>query len=379
VVADVADCDVIMGVKEIPVAALAAGKTYVMFSHTIKGQAYNMGMLKRLVELGCNLIDYERITDDAGRRLVFFGHHAGLAGMIDTLWALGQRLAIEGRDTALKQIKPAHRYASLAEAESEIRQIAEACRTGDGLNGMGPIVIGITGYGKVSQGAQSIARLFNPQVVEPAELATLDTRALDGKFVQVVFREEDMVQPASAGTRFTLQDYYDHPEKYVGVFDRFLSRLTVLVNCIYWEPKYPRLVTLDALNGLFGTYGGAPHPRLRVIGDISCDVQGSIECTVKATDPGNPVYVYDVGRHEALDGFAGNGPVVMAVDALPTELPREASQAFSDALVGLIPGLAQADPSVAFNDWQLPEPLKRAVILHRGKFTPRYSYMQEFV
>lgn len=376
---DLTGCSVVMGVKEIPCAALTPDTTYLFFSHTIKGQPHNMAMLRRLRELRCSLIDYERITDEQGRRLVFFGHHAGLAGMIDSLWALGQRLAVEGRHTPLKQIQPAHRYASLAEAEAQISAVAEACRTGDELNGMGPIVVGITGYGKVAQGAQSIMRLFNPQVVAPQDLAGLDLRALDGRFVQVVFREEDMVQPASAQTQFELQDYYQHPEKYVGVFDRFLGKLTVLVNCIYWEQRYPRLVTLDALNGLYGTYGGAPHPRLRVIGDISCDVNGSIECTVKATDPGNPVYVYDVSRHEARDGFAGNGPVVMAVDALPTELPREASQAFSDALVGLLPGLARADQAAAFADWDLPGPLKRAVILHRGEFTPNYAYMQRFV
>lgn len=376
---DLSACDVIMGVKEVPPDALLAGKTYVFFSHTIKGQAHNMAMLRRLIELECNLIDYERITDDEGRRLVFFGFHAGLAGMIDTLWALGQRLAVEGRETPLMQIQPAHRYASLAEAEAQLEQLADACRNGDSLSGLGPIVVGFAGYGQVSQGAQRVFRLFKPQVVEPDELVGLGSRALDGHFVQVVFREEHMVHPAAATATFELQDYYDHPEKYVGVFDRFLSRLTVLVNCIYWEPEYPRLVTLDALNGLYGTYGGAPHPRLRVIGDISCDINGSIECTVKATDPGNPVYVYDVGRHEARDGFAGNGPVIMAVDALPAELPREASQSFSDALVGLVPGLARADRGASFDDWDLPAALKRATILHHGKFTPEYAYMDRFI
>jgi len=378
IVRDLSACDIIMGVKEVPVARLLPGKTYVFFSHTIKGQPHNMAMLRKLMELGCDLIDYERITDDQNRRLVFFGYHAGLAGMIDTLWALGQRLAVEGRETPLARIMQANRYASLADAEVALRAAAAACRAGASLNGLGPIVVGFSGYGQVSKGAQQVYRWFDPQVVEPDDLAGLDSRALDGRFVQVVFREEHMVQPATANGRFELQDYYKHPEKYTGVFDRFLSRLMVLVNCIYWEAKYPRLVTLDALNGLYGTYGGAPHPRLRVIGDISCDVQGSIECTVKATDPSNPVYVYDVGSHEARDGFVGNGPVIMAIDALPAELPRESSQAFSDALVGLVPGLAAAEQVDEFESWDLPAPLKRAAILHRGALSPQYGYMQKF-
>lgn len=380
IVTDLSDCAIILGVKEVPVGRLLPGKTYVFFSHTIKGQAHNMAMLRKLIELGCGLIDYERITDDHGRRLVFFGYHAGLAGMIDTLWSLGQRLLVEeGRETPLARLQPAHRYASLAEAEAQIRSVADACRAGDSLNGLGPIVCGFSGYGKVSQGAQHIYSQFEPKSVEPEELAGIDSRLHDGQFVQVIFREEHMVQRVGVGDRFELQDYYKHPEHYVGVFDRYLSRLTILVNCIYWESKYPRLVTLDALNGLYGTYAGAPRPRLRVIGDISCDINGSIECTVKATDPGNPVYVYDVSRHEARDGFAGNGPVIMAVDALPTELPRESSLSFSEALVGLVPGLAAAETVERFEDWALPDPLKRATILHQGRFTPAFAYMQRFL
>jgi alanine dehydrogenase len=373
------DCDVILGVKEVPLDQLRRGKTYVFFSHTIKGQDYNMPLLNRLLELQCDLIDYERIVDEQSRRLVFFGYHAGLAGMIDSLWALGQRLAIEGRDTALARLKPAHQYDDLDDALAHLRASVQAARAGDHLTGLGPIVVGFAGYGQVSQGAQKVFECCAPKTLEPEALAGLDAHESDGEFFKVVFREAHMVHPRPDAGPFALQDYYDHPEHYVGVFDRYLAHLTVLVNCIYWEPKYPRLVTLDALNHLYGTYAKSPQPRLRVIGDISCDVGGSIECTVRATDPGNPVYVYDVSRHEAVDGFSGRGPVMMAVDILPTELPRDASQAFSDALVGLVPGLAAAPPVARFADWDLPLPLKRAAIVHRGELTPDYAYLREYL
>ena len=185
-----------------------------------------------------------------------------------------------------------------------------------------------------------------------------------------------LVRPVQPGAVFELQDYYDHPAKYVGVFDQYLPHLTMLVNGIFWTPRYPRLVTIEALRTL---YAGGATPRLKVIGDISCDPEGSIEVTVKATDPGNPVYVYDVDRGAAVDGFAGRGPVLLAVEILPAELPRESSEAFSNALVGLLPGLANSDPSGDFADWRLPDPLKRAVILHRGKLTEKFAGVQEYL
>ena len=367
------DCPIILGVKEIPTTRLEPGKTYVFFSHTIKGQPYNMAMLRRLMNLGCSLIDYERITNDAGQRLVFFGVHAGLAGMIDTLWAFGQRLARRGMETPLGDLKQALQYKSLTEAENHLRAVADRCRDTEALAPLGPIVIGVTGNGRVSEGAQHICDLLNPERLRVSELANLADLS-DGGFYKVVFEEQDMVARKDGG-EFALQQYYDSPELYEGRFASFLPKLTMLVNCIYWEEKYPRLVTKDNLRDLY-TSG---TPKLEVIGDISCDIEGSIEATLRPTDPGNPVYVYDVDKGLARDGFEGNGPVIMAVDILPTELPRDASEVFSRALRPLMPGLAAADPSGSFNDWDLPGPLKRAAILHKGKLTPDYAYMTEFL
>ena len=121
---DLSSCSVIVGIKEIPIATFEEGKTYVFFSHTIKGQAYNMPMLRRMLELGCTLIDYEKVTDEDGRRLIFFGNYAGLAGMIDTLWALGKRLAWEGIPNFFEGVNRALDYRDLAAAKEAIRALA---------------------------------------------------------------------------------------------------------------------------------------------------------------------------------------------------------------------------------------------------------------
>ncbi|GJM25164.1 MAG: alanine dehydrogenase [Phycisphaerae bacterium] len=368
-----ADCPVIIGVKEIPIDQFEKGKTYMFFSHTIKGQSYNMPMLKRMMELGCSLLDYERIVDDQGRRLVFFGEYAGLAGMIDTLWAYGQRLAVEGFQTSLSSIKPAHQYATLADAERHISEVGDTVLGEKSRLDFAPIVCGFSGYGRVSQGAQRIFDLLNPTSIAPDQLSDLST---SDTFCKVVFKECDMVEPIETGKPFDLQDYYSRPEGYRSIFEQYLPHLSMLVNCIYWEPKYPRLVTKAAATKL---YEDSARPKLLVIGDISCDPNGSIEITTHATDPGNPVYVYDTKKQNAIDGFEGAGPVIMAVDILPTELPRESSAAFGEALEDLIPLLARNPAPDNFSDWELPGPLKSAVILHRGKLTPDHEYLSEYL
>ena len=125
--------------------------------------------------------------------------------------------------------------------------------------------------------------------------------------------------------------------------------------------------------------GAGDRPRLRVIGDISCDMEGAIECTVKSTEPGNPVFVYDPCADRAVDGVAGQGPVVMAVDILPSEIPREASDYFSGVLKSYVPAIATADYELPFAELALPAEIKRAVIVYQGKLTPEYAYLQEFL
>jgi alpha-aminoadipic semialdehyde synthase len=126
-------------------------------------------------------------------------------------------------------------------------------------------------------------------------------------------------------------------------------------------------------------YASEPTPRLRVIGDISCDIDGGIECTLRCTTPSEPIFTYDVLKDEAKAGFSGRGPVVMAVDNLPAEISLESSLFFSQTLKPFIAGLVSADFSEDFAHCGLPLPLRKAVILFRGKLTPGYEYVRNFI
>jgi len=370
VVEELRDCPIILGVKEIPVRCFEPGKTYVFFSHTIKGQPANMPMLRRIIELGCTLIDYERIVDGQGRRLVFFGRFAGLAGMIDTLWALGRRLEYEGIGTPLAQVRRAYEYENADHARREIARVGEQIRR-DGLpDAIQPLVFGFAGYGHVSQGAQEILDLLPVHQVDPDELADLPRSGAD--CCKTVFQEKHTVERVDGGA-FDLQDYCDRPDRYRSRFIRYLPHLTVLVNGIYWTPAHPRLVTCAQLRELFA---GRERPRLRVIGDISCDINGSIECTVRTTEPDDPVYVYDPQTGQVIPGVAGEGPVILAVDFLPCELPADASRHFGQALRPFIPALARADLGGALAASGLPPELQRATIVYRGELTGPYRYLE---
>jgi saccharopine dehydrogenase (NAD+, L-lysine-forming) len=371
-------CSIILAIKEIPLDLLERKKVYIFFSHMTKGQTHNMPALKRMIELECTLIDYEKIVDERGFRLVLFGKQAGLAGMIDTLWALGQRLNWEKIENPFSRIKQAFEYQSLINAKEEIEEVGWKIDQ-DGLSStLVPFLCGFAGYGNVSQGAQEIFDLLPFEVVAPQQISTFyrEKNYSAHKIYKVVFKEEHMVAPVSSGGTFDLQDYYESPQKYKPVFESYLPYLAVLVNCIYWEPKYPRFVTKKFLKEL---YRRNSLPRLRVIGDISCDVDGSVECTIKATNPDNPVFTYDPLKEEAKDGFEGRGPVIMAIDNLPAEISLESSISFSKALKNLIPAIAAAGFSSDFTECHLPNSVKKAVILYQGKFTPNYSYMKNFL
>ncbi|MCK4546566.1 MAG: hypothetical protein KAW17_03905 [Candidatus Eisenbacteria sp.] len=375
---DAKACGMILGIKEIPVNYLRSGGAYMFFSHTIKGQAYNMGMLAALVERKCTLLDYEMVTDDDGKRLIFFGRYAGLAGMIDTLWTLGRRLEVRGVTTPFLEIQPAHLYRELDEAKTVITRVGERIAA-EGVPGdLAPMVVGFTGYGNVSRGAQEIFDLLPHMEVQPAELAAFvaGNAALRDKLVKVVYTAEDLVDRIDPSHPFDLQEYYDHPERYRSAFEPHLRLLSVLMNCIYWDERYPRLADVDQLRNLSA---GPGEPKLVAVGDITCDVNGSLACTVFDTESGDPVYIYDPETRRAVSGFKGPGLAVMSVGNLPCELPRGASSTFSNALKPFILTLAHVDFAGRFENAELPDPIRRSVILWKGEFTPRFEYMKEFL
>jgi saccharopine dehydrogenase (NAD+, L-lysine forming) len=371
-------CSVILAVKEVPIPLLEAVKTYLFFSHTIKGQAHNMPMLRRLMELGCTLIDYEKITDEQNRRLLFFGRQAGQAGMVDTLWALGRKLDAEGVANPFSGLLQTYHYTSLVEAKEEIAEVAHSIRT-DGLpESLVPFICGFTGYGHVSQGAQEIFDLLPMEEVPPERFGSFlrQKNYSAHRVYKTVFREEHLVRPSSPRRLFELKDYYENPSAYEPLLESYLPHLTLLLNGIYWAPVYPRFVSKAFIRELYAAPG---QPRLRVVGDISCDIEGGVELTVRSTDPADPVFIYDPAADAARPGFAGRGPVIMAVDNLPAEIPLESSVFFSQALKGFLPFLAQADFGCDDGADNLPAPLRRAMILSRGLLTPAFAYLREFL
>ena len=370
---DLSDCPIILAIKEIPTNFFESGKIYAFFSHTIKGQKRNMPMLKKMMDLECNLIDYEKIVDDHGRRLVFFGRFAGLAGMVDSLWIFEQRLKSRNIESPFNGIKQSIHYKNLDEIREHLKDIGTKIKQGI-PNSLVPLVIGFAGYGNVSKGAQEILDMLPIKEISPKEIDKIYNNPSNKIIYKVVFKEEDTVEPISPNNSFDLQDYYNHPEKYKSVFERYLPYLSILMNCIYWSDKYPRLVTKEFLKNNY-----SEDFRLQVIGDISVDINGAIEFTEKITSSDNPTFVYDPTSDTINDGYESRGIIVLAVDNLPCELPRESSSAFSKILYDFVPEIVKADFTQDFDKLQLPPPIKKAVILHHGKLTPDYQYIDKYL
>jgi alpha-aminoadipic semialdehyde synthase len=371
---DLEACPVVLAVKEIPSSFLRADRVYVCFAHVTKGQPANMPALARYLETGATLIDYERIVDEKGRRLIFFGRHAGYAGMLDTLWALGRRFTWEGVETPFSDLRPAHQYADLDEAMDHVGEIGERIRHEGLPRGRRPMVFGFAGSGNVAQGAREVFDRLPFQEVDPEDLSRLDSDRDRPRSVvfRTTFERRHRFRRISDGG-FEAAEYRSAPALYEPAMDAWLPDLTVLVNGVYWEPGLPRLVTTAQLEALWER---EEQPKLRVIGDITCDVGGSIEANVKTTDPGDPVYVWEVGTGNAIPGVAGRGPVVLAVDNLPCELPREASEHFGDSLLRFVPPMARCDWSAPFARLALPPEISRAVVAHRGSLAPAYRGLE---
>jgi len=364
---DLSEAPTIFAVKEIPIPLLQQDKTYIFFSHTIKGQPYNMPLLKKIMELNATLIDYEMITNDKGKRLVFFGKYAGLAGMIDALHGYGVRLKNLGYITPLLKIKPAYEYHSVEEAKEEIAKVGKEIKE----NGMpvekAPFVFGFMGYGNVSTGAQEIFDVLPHITIMPDDLKNLNDKE-NNIFYKVVFKEEHMVTPKNENDKFELADYFSHPEKYKSKFEEYIPYVSLLVNAIYWTEASPRFLTKEY-------FKSRTEYKLDVVCDITCDINGAVEFTVKSTPSDNPAYVYNPKDDSITDGFAGEGILDIAVDNLPTELPRNSSIEFSTALHPFVPGIVNADKTKPFTEAGFPPEIERAVIVYNGKLTEKFNYL----
>lgn len=369
---DLNHADLIFGVKEVPLELILENKTYVYFSHVIKGQPHNMPMLKTLMDKNCNLIDYERIVDENNKRLIFFGRYAGKAGMIETLHAYAEKLRLLGIPNPLQKVKQPYHCSSIEEAAAEIKRIGNEIKSNGFTGNLSPIVFGFAGYGNVSQGAQEIFDMLPSKTIQPEELLKNYDQLKNEHncLIKVVFKEEHTVKRKEG--KFDLGEYFTEPEKYESNFDQYIPHLDVIVNCILWTNKNPRLITKKYL-------AENPNKKLKVIGDISCDLLGGIEITNDVTDPANPCYTYFPSTDKYEDGIKRNGITVMAIDNLPCEFPKEASAEFSHVLKNFVYEIYHANFEKSFDELELSYPIKKALIVHKGKLTKDYFYLNQYL
>jgi alpha-aminoadipic semialdehyde synthase len=377
VCADMNPGEVILGIKEIPDEKLLDHKVYAFFSHTIKGQKENMPMLKKIIQGGSTLIDYERVTDSQGHRLIFFGNYAGHAGTLDILHLMGKYWEDHGITTPFSLARRAMDYGSVKRAQHHMVEIGRGIEK-HGLNDkLSPLVIGILGYGNVAKGVQEILHCLPVWFIAPEKLpGFFEKGGADSNQVYVsVFREEHLVRHRK-NMLFDLQDYYRHPEYYGSDFERYLPYLSILINAIYWDSRYPRLVTWESLRRL---YEGPDAPKLCGIADITCDVGGSIECNVKTTNSEMPAYLCNPMDRSITDGHKGEGIVLLAVDNLPAEIPNDASRFFSNQLKAFIGNLVNADYDKSLKKSGLCPEIQRAVIAYKGELTSPYKNLEPWV
>lgn len=375
---DLSKCNIVFGVKEIPIERITPEQVYCFFSHTVKAQRYNMPLLRNIVDSGCTLLDYELVTNEMGKRLIFFGDFAGYAGMVDTLWALGKRYECEGIATPFANIEQTMRYDSLSRAREAVERVGQQIQKEGLPDEITPFVCAFTGRGRVSKGAQKIFDLLPSVEIRPEDVFSLKSSGAYSKnaVYRVEFRKPDMYEPFDADAAFDPDEFEEKPGRYRGKFQRYVDHLTVVVNGIFWSARYPRLLTREHLREL---YSRDSNPQLKLITDITCDIEGSIEFTTRSTISDSPVYVFEPVTGRVVTGHAGEGPAIMAVDKLPAELPREASDSFGKALLPYLPALAHADFSKPIDELDIPEPFKKAVIAHGGALTEHFRYLNEYL
>ena len=382
---DLSGADVIFGLKEVTIRRILPGKAYLFFSHTHKGQLKNREMLKALIDNKTTLIDFELIRDSKKNRLInAFTYNAGYAGMVDTLWSLGRRLKVKGIENPFEKIPQAIEGEDLQKIKDIIIKVGKIIEHKGTSCDIPPVITCFLGKGKTSFGAQEIYNLLPVETVTPDRLADFYKNGSKNKVYKLTLRVDEMYRlkseikeiPAKP-EKLTYTEkrlhYMSHPELYESNLDKVLPYLTVLMNCITWSPKYPRSLPKDLMKDIYKNY-----KTLMAIGDITCDPKGSIEFT-KETWIDNPVYIYNPLNEKMKDGFDGDGVAVMAVTNLPCEFSADASRQFSDDLNPFLMQIAEANYKGTLHDSNLPEEIKRAVILWRGEFTDEFDYLKKYI
>ena len=340
VVSDVSDCDILFGIKEVPIEKLIPNKTYFFFSHTIKEQAYNRDLLRAILEKNITLIDYETLTWSEGGRILGFGKWAGIAGAYNAFLTWGKK-------TDKFTLPPAY---ETDDYEESIRLLSEL-----DLNRLRVV---FTGNGRVADGIREVLEQMKLKECSPQEFISQPPR--NAYFTQLT--SWDLYHRKDGGP-WDIQHFYNNHDAYCCEFDNFLPYTDILINGIYWEESMPPFFTVkDTKQSNFA---------IKVIADITCDVQGSIPITMEATNIYNPTFGWSKSEQKQVAPFGEDTIDIMAVNNLPTELPKNASEEFGSLL------LEHILPLVARRDKQ--SILKRATITTKGKLTKNYEYLTDFL
>ncbi|XP_029910291.1 alpha-aminoadipic semialdehyde synthase, mitochondrial isoform X1 [Myripristis murdjan] len=383
---DISEASLIVGVKRMPEEKVIPRKTYAFFSHTIKAQEANMGLLDDLLKKEVRLIDYEKMVDANGYRIVAFGQWAGVAGMINILHGLGLRFLALGHHTPFMHIGMAHNYRNVSQAIQAVRDCGYEISIGLMPKSIGPVTFCFTGTGNVSKGAQDIINELPVEYVEPHELKDVCEAGDMTKVYATVLSRHHHLMRKSDGI-YDPMEYENHPELYTSHFRTSVAPYTTcLINGIYWDPHTPRLLRrLDAQklmkpvkSSFAGTEGWPTLPhRLLAICDISADAGGSIEFMNECTTIDKPFCMYDADQHIDHDSVEGNGILMCSIDNLPAQLPIEATEYFGDRLFPYIWEMLPSDATRPLEEEDFSPQVRDAVITSNGKLTPKFEYIEK--
>ena len=337
---DVSDCDVMLGVKEVPIPALIPNKKYFFFSHTIKKQPYNRDLLRAILKKNIELYDHEVIVNESGGRLIGFGRYAGLVGAYNGFRAIGLKKGIF--DLPKVEVLP-----DLNAVLAELDKIS-----------LPPMKIVLTGSGKVARGAIEILEHLKIPKVNVEEF-------LSQSFDQPVYYQADVMDynKRKDGKEASVPDFYKHPEEYESDFLRFAKAADFFIAGHFYGEGAPAFYTAEDVK--------SPAFKLKFVADISCDINGPVATTIRPSTIAEPFYGYDRATGSEVDFKENQAIAVMAVDNLPCELPKDASEGFGQMFLDhVLPAFFNNDKDGV---------LERACMTKDGKLTPRFEYLQDFV
>jgi alanine dehydrogenase len=340
VVDDVSDCDMLVGVKEVPVDNLIPNKSYFFFSHTIKKQAYNRGLLQALLEKNIDFYDHETLVDASNNRLIGFGRYAGMVGAYNSIRAFGIKFELFKLPKA----------ETLSGKEDLIRHLKRIV--------LPPIKFVVTGKGKVGAGVKEILDAIKVKSVTEENYLTKN-------YTQAVYIQIDVLDynKRKDGAVLEISDFFQNPQDYQSNFERFTKASDIVITGHFHANEAPEILTREMLQ--------SKDCKIKVVADISCDINGPIACTLRASTIEEPLYGYLPIENKEVDVFHPAAIVVMAVDNLPCELPKDASEGFGEMFIEkVLPAFFNGDKDGI---------LARAKVTENGKLTARFSYLQDFV